>query len=597
MTLKRFEEKTVTDTQWRRATTLRDRSGLVPFFEQAMAPTGPRTGRPPNQDRYTVNAVLTALLLVIAAQDIPNLATALRVLWSLPPDRVAELGLESVVTPEKKAQMRRITPAEGKNRTALLTKEYYSIFRTFNTMMNTIDSSPHPRNTPETVQARRLRVARLTHAERHDLRLREDRFLKVIDLVISAGCAGGRPDHYTGDVILDETWLDSHGATVGRGYRQPHLKAPADPDVFLRPKKGPKKGWAYVHMLVFAGPAPKPNGRSVPEIVTGFYIRKHGDSITDSAIATLRSHVASGFGATRGFGIVIADRGYTAEQDDFAIRMAEEGYHVTASADQPQPVNEVDYVLTEPAREPRLPLVELGVYMFAGRFICPAGAHLRPFRDLRPLNESKATDADLQHRQEIIDELRLYTMPTNGLPRRVVRPGRLQGWATYEVLCPALAGLVNCPLQPDSGIRSPQPRPIAHMAPDEPYPVCRQAYTRVHIPVRLMKHVDVDLRGSFEHTDRFALRSAIERINSDIKRFDTANLNGPALQTVGRVRIGFLAACTAAMQSMIRIEGYIEDYGSVHSMPYTRRFHLRRARARRLARRLRTSKAARNRER
>lgn len=595
MTIKRFEEETVTDTQWRRATTLRDRSGLVPFFEQAMAPTGSRTGRPPNDDRYTVNAVLTALLLVIAGQGIPSLATALRVLWSLPPDRVAALGLEGVITPEKKAQMLRTAPAEGKKRIALLTKEYYSIFRTFNTMMNAIDSSPHPRNTPETVQARRLRVARLTHAQRQDLRLREDRFLKVIDMVISAGCAGGRPDHYTGDVILDETWLDSRGTTVGRGYKKPHLKASADPDVFLRPRKKPKEGWAYVHMLVFAGPAPKPNGRSVPEIVTGFYIRKHGDSITDSAVATLRSHVASGFGAERGFGVVIADRGYTADQDDFAIRMAEEGYHVTASAEQPQPVNEVDYVLREPALEPRLPLVEVGVHMFAGRFICPAGAHLRAFRDLRPLNESKATDADLQHRQEIIDELRLYAMPTNGLPRRMVRPGRLQGWIVYEVLCPALAGLVNCALQPDSAIRPPQPRPIAHMAPDAPYPVC-QAYTRIHIPVRLMKHVDVDLRGSFEHTDRFALRSAIERINADVKRFDTANLNGPALQTMGRARIGFLAACTAAMQSMTRIEGYIEDYGSVHNMPYTRRFHVRRARARRLARRLRTSKGARNRE-
>lgn len=267
---------------------------------------------------------------------------------------------------------------------------------------------------------------------------------------------------------------------------------------------------------------------------------------------------------------------------------------MTASADQPQPVNEADFVLTEPAREPRQKPVELGVSMFAGRFICPAGAHLRPFRDLRPLDERKATDAELHRRQEIIDQLRLYTMPTNGLPRRIVRLGRFHGWVVYEVLCPALAGLVNCPLQPDSAVRPPQPRPIAHMAPDAPFPVCRQAYTRVHLPVRLMKHLDVDLRGSFEHNDRFMLRSAIERVNADVKRFDIANLNGPALQTMGRARIGFLAACTAAMQSMIRIEGYVEDYGSVHNMPYTRRFHARRARARRLSRPLRTPARAAN---
>ncbi|WP_263729849.1 hypothetical protein [Cellulomonas sp. SG140] len=105
-----------------------------------------------------------------------------------------------------------------------------------------------------------------------------------------------------------------------------------------------------------------------------------------------------------------------------------------------------------------------------------------------------------------------------------------------------------------------------------------------------MKHSDNDIRGFFEHTDRFMARSGIERQNAEVKRFDIGNLDVSATQTMGRARVGFLAAATAGMQSMVRVEDVVDRYGLVDNMPYTPRLAARRARKHRIQRAMRGMK-------
>lgn len=78
------------------------------------------------------------------------------------------------------------------------------------------------------------------------------------------------------------------------------------------------------------------------------------------------------------------------------------------------------------------------------------------------------------------------------------------------------------------------------------------------------------------------VRGGIERDNAEIKRIDLGNLNGKAIQSMGRTRVGFLAALTIAAQSTYRVEDNIHRYGSLEQMPYTPRLAASRERARRI---------------
>ena len=291
--------------------------------------------------------------------------------------------------------------------------------------------------------------------------------------------------------------------------------------------------------------------------------------------------MANGWAATPGHGIILADGAYTQEYD-FAIRAAEHGYRVTVTSRQRQPKNPADVIVWEPPKNPGESPTDTGVRTFAGQYICPCGHHLEQFRDLLPLDDTRATDKQLSQRDVTVTEIKRYSMPTNGQPRRMIRPGRHQGMVAVEVLCPDAAGQIDCPLI--KGPKPGPPRPRAMNPPDRPYPVCEHAYSTLHLRLKQLKNMDISVRGSAEHADRFMGRTGIERVNAEIKRTDIGDLRSKAIQTMGRARFGFLAACVAAIQSMDRIEDNLDKYGSLDHLPYTPRLAAARHRAARIDR-------------
>ena len=223
MSLRRFEVDVPSDVAWHRARSLMDRAGFMSVLEDALLPAGPRTGRPRDDDAYPLEAVLTAFWLCITMGRPPTIANAFRVMWSLPPDRADHLGVGQLVTDSNRTLL-------ALPRSRFQAQEYDRFFRVFDRAMNAMDASPHPRNTRETIRTRRLRVARLTPAEKAELERHEELFIAVTDRIIKVASPDRKPAQYTGDVFIDETYLEIFASMSGRAYKKPLRIGPADAD-------------------------------------------------------------------------------------------------------------------------------------------------------------------------------------------------------------------------------------------------------------------------------------------------------------------------------------------------------------------------------
>lgn len=258
MTLGRFKRDAPSEEAWRTARRLVTGSRMVAIIEEALARS--RVGRPRLAGGYTLDAVLTSFVLCIAMGRVPTVAHAFTVLWSLNPTQLTDLGVAHIVTDDNLKRLR--------NRALKFhAQEYDRFFRVFDRAMHLVDSSPHPRNTRETVLTRRLRQARLTKAEREALEVKEARFKNLTTAIVGVATPDPLPAQYTGDVYIDEMYVEIFASTEGRAYKKPDLIAPADPDAWWLKRKKKDTGWALMHLLVFAGPAPKPYGRSMPLMV------------------------------------------------------------------------------------------------------------------------------------------------------------------------------------------------------------------------------------------------------------------------------------------------------------------------------------------
>ncbi|HMO10351.1 MAG TPA: hypothetical protein PKB06_02325 [Actinotalea sp.] len=506
---------------------------------------GKRTGRPTSSP-YTVGVVLVVLGMCLYLRLPVTYPNMLSLLWHLTGPQLFMLGVEECVTLERRTRMY--------SSEAVWQAEHKAFAKKFRQICNVMDCSPHPKMSIETNAARTERGRRLTPNQRLKLEARDGLLDEVTNALIEVSLRGMRPSWYRGHVTFDETWLISRITTRGRGTRPDKLACP-DPTLAWRTDK--KTGRPiYVTMIVLAAAAVLPRERGIPLITTGIRVRKPtGETDADAAVAVVRYHVHHGYGPGQGrAGRAYADQGYT-QKVDLAGRLLEFNYSLCTDAGQPQPV--AGFRLPE------------GPLMIAGVLVCPAGGALLPHRNLTELDENAATDADLWQRHDITEEIHRHRMPTNGRPIPYPITSKHHGMVKIRVACPAACELIQCPWVPESLDPTSQ-RPAALSPPVEPETVCRSANSHVRLPLASLKHLDVDIRGSFRHTDAFGLnRSAIEKINGFIQRADMGGFSPEAMQPLGRVPAGLAAAYVCAFNNL-RIKKRVDKkWGTVEAITST----------------------------
>lgn len=535
------------DVAFTRAYELIANSKIVRMIDGALlAAAGNRSGRPPTGP-YRTGPILVVMAMCVYLALPCTYANMLTLLWYLSPSQLAMLGLEEVITDRKRAEL---------DDRGVSNHHQKALGKAFRRICSVMDCNPHPQNSKETNATRWRREAGLTKRERADLAQRDALLNNVVDAILRTSLKGGRPSWYRGHVTFDETWLKSRIRTQGRGTRADKLACP-DPTLAWRNDKETHRP-IYVVMLVLTAAAAMPYEQSVPLLVTGARIRlPSGESSALAGLAAVESHIRNGFGTNgRAPGRGYADRDYT-KALDLPRRMLDLGYMVSADADQEPPSTRFR--------------LATGAFLLNGVFICPAGEHLLKNNHLRDLNEDAATDEELARRQELVDEFRKYRMPTNGRPVPYPPGSKWAGHARVTLICPAAAKQLQCKWVPES-MESNSDVPVALVPPPERRPACMTTFSSVRIQFRDLKHLDLDIRGSFEHADAFNFnRSAMEKINGFVKRHDMQGFESEDMQPFGRVPMGLCGVIACAFYNQRTIDEIVAEHGSIDNMPPTPR--------------------------
>lgn len=465
------------------------------------------------------------------------------------PEQLDDVGMTGQLSDTARARMSNL---------GFRSNEYDRTSRRYDEMFTSIDPSPHPRMIREKNAVRMRRVAGLTAERRAELEANEERLVHAHTLIIAAGCEGARPQHYRGHVQLDETWQDAWAVTPGTGTRM-DKKGSADADAAWRFDKTHHFS-LWVHMFVLTEMASMPHERRVPNVITGFRARKpRGETDVEAAVAAVKMHIANGFGPQNNRPArIYTDMGYSSKVK-FAPAMLPLRYLCVAPNKQKPPKR--GYALPK------------GAFLIGGKVCGAAARRYLQHRFLQPMDIDSATPAELRHRQDIVDEITPFIMPTNGAPC-VYPPGhKLEGYVAYPVICPGAAKNLDCALVPDSADPTGR-RPFAYDAPpadtshDELPIVCQTTYSRVVVPTRFMKNIDQFLRGSFEHAEHMMVnRSANERPNGSIKRRDIGGFKRDSILMMGRARVSVAFAFVCALVSIAEMEKIAENPGSVDLLP------------------------------
>jgi len=546
------------ENAFRVASLILNRSKVDLYLEEQVALLHPKQepgevgpGRPRTRT-YTIRAMLMAETMCLLDGKQLTIPNFLHIIWHMSPEQLADVGMTGQLPDADRARMDDLQ---------FRSNEYDRFVRRYDEMFSVIDPSPHRRMFHERNAVRMRRVAGLSAARKAELNACEDRLVRVHTLIIGAGCEGARPRHYRGHVQLDETWVDAWATVLGTGTR-PAKMGSADPEAAYRFDKVEKYP-LWVHMFVLTQMATMPYERRVPNVITGFRARKaRGETDVEAAIAAIRMHIENGFGPLSNRPArIYTDEGHS-NKLSFAPEMIKYRYLPVAPAKQKPPRE--GFILPE------------GAFLISARVCCAAARHLLQHRFLEPLDPGTATPEQLRERQDIIDEITPFIMPTNGVPYIYPLGHKLYGKARITVICPGAVPTLDCPLVPSSA--DPTGRlPFAYNAPsadlaiEERPVVCRTTYSTLIVDTKFLKHIDQYLRGSFEHADHMMnIRSTNERSNASAKRRDIGGFQRDTILMMGRARVSVAFALICAIVSIREMES-IASNGNIDKLPYTPR--------------------------
>lgn len=528
-----------------------DRSGVAEMIESFYDEDRPPGGRPPGRIVYTVRAVLVACLLRIIECTPPSYAGILATLAEFDAGQLAAVGMAGQdMTPVRE---------DGDS-------EYKKLHGWFDRRLEPLDPGVDLPARRVTNELHKAMIARRTAEAQQRAALAEQRIDALLNSIVAASVEEATPSAYCGDLVADESIFDLAGPSAGLGSRPDKRRAAAYCGKYYRrdkqtgevrtvrmPIESSKTGFG-VGVTAISRVGPPQAVHAVAPVIVGIAVREPTSANVEAVRVAMEGTHANGL-AARGSGRArwphfVVDMGYNPKRG-FADVLLDHQYSPVAR--YPKGWN-LQFAASHPfpSDDP-----EPGPIQIAGAFYCPAvveytKAHGVP--ETRRLLENK----DFRLHDDRLRRLYPFLMGTNSRPkrRRVTRgrPGlgqEQQTAVTQELVCPAAAGRLRCPLKPASMTEIPQG--VQQALPTWSagrYRCCAKSTVTVAYTEKQLRMAQWNLvPGSWEHALYFeAARALTEQRFSLLKSPHITGINalkwGPRREPMIKIILALAVAAT-----------------------------------------------------
>lgn len=520
----------ITDATFSEALAVIEGSAAAESIEDFFRQSRGGGGRQPSDIRFTVKAILVALLIRFCMGRAFHLRGAMDTIGELTPDQLAAVGMP------------------GQDLSALHTdsrRAYAKMHSFWSRRMEALDSFA-------IVPARRMPnstfrglLGSLNDEQLHHAALAADRLLTVTNDLLAASIWVKSPTNCVGDAVVDETLLDTAALTgeLGAAPHKMHAASPlSEPWARERstgqlkaglPRREISKSGNGIGITMLTRVAHRDVLHSEPPLFIG--MAGHGPTggsveALGQAIAQARRTGVDGRptgGPRQRWPLLTADMGYNAKKG-FAELMLRTGY-------SPVVAYPAHWLRKFPAaKNPnRANAPQPGPLQYNGAFYCPAVHKLLDAKLLLGTKEMLNRDEFRAH-DRALQVLYPFLMGLHTRPRFATdRAGRPRiGERTTEVVkqrmvCPAAMGTVQCALKPESmdrGIGLPVAEPDW---PAETYSCCSASSVTVTLSPDQLRLAQWDLIPfSWEHQIYFeALRALTEQRFNQLKSRSGSGIN------------------------------------------------------------------------
>lgn len=521
MTKRRPQQCTIADGLFAEALAVIEGSAAAESIEEFFRQSSGGGGRKPSGIRFTVKAILVAILIRFLMGRAFHLRGAMDTIGELTPDQLAAVGMNGQDLSELHNDGDRVYD-----------KMHAFWLRRTKALDSFIDVPA--RRMPNST-FRGILASRSDEQHQHAA-MAAERLVTVTNDILAASIWNKTPTSCVGDTVVDETLLDTAAlrGDLGAALDKMHAASPlSEPWARERatgqlktglPKREISKSGNGIGVTMLTRVAHRDAPHSEPPLFIG--MSGHGPTggsveALGQAIAHARRTGVDGRpeGHRRRRPLITADMGFNAKKG-FAELMLRTGYSPVVN----YPANWLrKFPSTNTSNRPDAP--QPGPLQYQGTFFCPAVQKLLDAKLLTGTREMLNRDAFRSH-DRALQELYPFLMGLHTRPRFAAdRQGRPRiGERTAEVVkqrmvCPAVMGTVQCPLKPESleaGIGLPLAEPDW---PAETYTCCSASSVTVTLSSDQLRLAQWDLIPfSWEHLIYYeALRALTEQRFSQMK--------------------------------------------------------------------------------
>lgn len=548
----------VTDSVFDQAHAVIIKSGVAQTIQDYYRKSIHNGGRPSNGIEYTPTAVLTALLIRCLIGLPYSMRGAMETIGALSPTQLAAVGMG------------------GQDCTAIHTdaaREYKRFHRYWFLRMQPLDPDfdlPSQRMTNAEFDAI---IAARTEDDRQRSRLADARLNTIINDLLAGSIDDPRPANCDGDVVVDETTINTVGfdttlgtrsdryraaSSCGRSWKRGYDYAMKDADATENNK--PASGEQRLKSAGFGVGAtfvtrvgPRDALHTQPPLFIGMAVH-YPTSASVEGLATALDHAhRTGVDARPEnnrcrWPLLTADMGYN-DKKGFPELMIATGYSPVVR--YPQKWN-LTFVSANPPGTPDK--TAPGPVQHAGAFYCPAAGQRLVDHDT-PKTEELLKHGGFRKHDQRLRMIYPFLMGHHSRPTLAeIRHGRPaigqqpDKGVKIRLVCPAALGLLKCPLKPDSldlPDQIPQAEPTWSA---ETFACCANSSVTITLTADQLRLAQWELiPGSWEHTLYFeAARALTEQRFSQLKSPFVAGLadliTGPRRTPMIKIAIALAAA-------------------------------------------------------
>jgi hypothetical protein len=502
---------------------------------------------------YTLSAVLVSALSLMMLGCMPSVIAILRVIGSLSPRQLAEVGMAGEDTS-------RIFAVGAEQR-----REYRRFSAWLERTLLPLDSAPdQPAKRIPNAEHDRI-IRRRTPQQQAAYDLAAERLRTVINDLVAGSILHKQPDGACGDIVADETIYDLAGPSAGLGikpdkhrgacyfgryYARDGRSGPLSPDRRAAGKHGFGVGITAVTRI-----GPPDQLHAIPPVVVGIDIHEPTSGSPQGLRNSIEHMKRNGLDTRPGHGrtwpLLTVDMGYN-PKDDFAPLMIEHEYTPVVRYPRDWPLAEVS--ANPPGSPDTQPLP--GPVQYAGAFYCPAAEEVLRNHTVPKSRELLASNGWAGHDTRLSNTLP-FLMGTNSRPivnRKRGRPrlgAPAEHQVKFELVCPAVQLRVRCPLKPASMTQAGFGVPLATPSwTAEERRCCKQSTIRVTLTDRQVKKAQWGLvAGTWEHMIHFeATRALTEQrfalLKSPYLTGMTEVAGGPRREPLVKILLALAVAAT-----------------------------------------------------